>query len=187
MTTDDVVDLLSTVRLLWPHSDVTGPVPERAVRLWHALLGDASVGEALAAVTELSTVEAHAPGAGRVAAKIAERRTPVPEWDEVWAEVRALARRCVTPRGYRVPRPEEFSHPLVAEYARAAWRDLCPGPERRHVTTFYAQQRDAYQALVGRTERDDRLRLVGAERPRLPSPRRVDFEAALPQLEAGDE
>lgn len=182
MTQDDIVDLLSAVKLLWPHSDVTAGRPEAAVRLWGALLVDVTAEEALAAVRELATVRDHAPGPGVVAAKVAERRGGAPPWDEVWPEVRQLARECVTPRGYRIPKPEEFSHPLLAEWAVAHWRELCPGPlDPRAQTTHHAQQRDSYQAFTGRAARDQRLAIVGAERPRrIGEPRRINLE-----LEAG--
>lgn len=166
MTRSEVAELLTVVRLLWPHSDLDGGDPGRTVRVWLSVLERVEPAEADGAVRELlATGREHAPTVGVVVQMIARRREDAPDWDEAWPEVQAMIRR----RGmYRPPAPEDFSHAMVGVFATRAWAELCHGPAEGTSAfgTHYAQQREAYRALAGRARRDASLGMVGAPRAR---------------------
>jgi hypothetical protein len=189
VSADETVDLISAVRLLWPHSFLGGDDRE-VVLTWHGMLRDADAAEALAAVQELAAEgRDHAPPVGVVVKRVAERRSGLPEWDQAWEEMDTVIRRIGSSRPWRL---EDFSHPAIAAFAVPAQKELClgPAPGTSGFGTHYAQQREAYKALAGRTERDARNALVGVRREPLEGGglRRLDFSSAVPsrpELESG--
>lgn len=177
MTVQETAMVLEGVRVLWPHSKL-GDNPELVLRTWQRLLRDIDYGEVEAAISELAASgREQAPLPGIVLKTVGERRIDSPDWDEAWLCIDRLIRRY----GYmRVPPTEAFSHPLVAAFARPAWRELCtgPAPGTDDHGTHYAQQRDAYRALRARQQRDTGLDHIGAPRRRATA-RKLDFAAAI--------
>ena len=189
--------MLAVVRMMWPHSNL-GDDAVAIVGLWHSLLERFDAGDVEAAVRELAASgREHAPPVGLVVKTLAERATDAPEWDETWSEVHRLIARFGS---YRVPPEDEFSHPIVAAFARPAWRELCmaPAPGTGGHGTHEAQQREAYKAMRARLGRDGALVALGAPRPgsrrrlealeetaqpRRVGPRRPDYLRALSPVE----
>lgn len=166
MTLQDTQGIAAMVRLLWPHSVMAPKTPE----VWHPFLERLNRDEVEAAVRELAAGgREHAPPIGVIVQAAADRATDVPTWDEAWAEIDHAIRR----RGsYRPPEPNDFSHPVIGAFAIPVWTELCggPAPGTRDFGIHYAQQRDAYNALRNRAQRDVGLVAVGApRRRRLPS------------------
>lgn len=187
MTREETAQLLTGVKILWPHSQLGAPA--EALRMWHALLVDVTPEEAEDAVKELALAgRDHAPGPGIVAAKVADRRAGVPEWDQAWEEVCALLR----PGAYRKPQGDPygpppasaFSHPAIAAWAIPAWKEIArgPAPGTSGFGTAYAQARESYKAMAARTERDHRLALARVDSPRIEGGgmRRLNLAAAVP-------
>jgi hypothetical protein len=169
----------------WPHSNL-GPDARTIVAYWHSILHDFGANEIEETVKELiMSGRQHAPSAGDVAKLAVERRSLAPDWDEVWQEIDRLRWRYHPAfPGREVPPPERFSHPLIADFALPAWRELClaPAPGTKDYGTFHAQTRDAYKALAARSQRSVALHAVGAPRRR-GELERPDYLRALPTPE----
>lgn len=188
MTRQETAQILAGVRLLWPHSNLGQP--SDATAAWHRLLERFTAQDVELAVRELAaTGREHAPPPGVVLRTVADRATDLPTWEDAWDEIDRLISRW---GGYRIPPPDEFSHPLIAAFARPSWQQLCVGPATgtKEFGTHYAQQREAFKAMRYRVERGAALDAVGAARRRpLPRP----FTAALAswseraQLEVGND
>lgn len=167
MTLQQVGDVIAMVRMLWPHSQL-GDDPAAVAAVWHSMLATADAAEVEATVRELAqTGREHAPPVGVIVARLAERLTDAPDWDEAWAEIERLKWRFHPGfPGREVPPPERFSHPLVAAFAVPAWKELClgPAPGTGDFGTFYAQQREAFRATRARAERGAGLAVVRAPR-----------------------
>jgi hypothetical protein len=177
VTGQQTANIVAMVRVLWPHSPL-GDDPAVVLRLWRAMLGQLDAVEVEAALKEYAAAgERHAPAPGVILNMVAKRQTDLPEWDEVRDELLHAARTYRRPpdiEGTRIwktdpaaePPPVGYwSHPIVAEFMDGRW------PEWRAQragtdTTFMAQQRDAYNALRARVERDTGLVMIGAPRRR---------------------
>lgn len=183
MTRDEAKRVLSLTVVLWPHSVVVPADVDMAtaVDVWAGMLAGTAYPDADAALRELAaTGDRQSPPVGVIVAKAAERASGLPAWDVVWPLLEAKALECVTPRGYRIPRADEFPDRRVGEFARTHWRSICPLPKREALGTLRAQMRDAWHGVAGREQRDRALEAVGA--PRVPH--RLD-EAAIAALSSG--
>jgi hypothetical protein len=170
MTSAETCRLVAVVQALWPHQRLANETP----KVWHPLLRRFSLEDAEASVRELAADGREwPPPVGVIVKTLADRATEIPEWDEVWHEINRIVRRYGS---YHLPPEEAFSHPIVAAFARPAWHELCtaPAPGTNGHGTHKAQQREAFNALRSRAQRDTGLAAIGA-------PRR----AGLRQLETG--
>lgn len=181
------------VRVLWPHSQL-GDDPRAVLKLWHAMLGGFEHEDVEAAVKEWAAIgERHAPLPGVLVAMVSRRAVELPEWDEVRDEVIRVSKTYRRPPdeggiywgdplgagdpGRVAPPAEEWSHALVGQFMEGRWEEW--RHHRLGDTTFYAQQRDAYNALRERVHRDVGLLAVGASRRRSELGR-VNMAALLP-------
>lgn len=187
MNRSETAQVLTVVKMLWPHSTLGGSAVE-VLGLWHSFLESYSARDVEAAIRDLAAQgREFAPPVGMVVKTISERTLNIPEWDEVVAEIeRGLMRyrREMPPGGFSseremhgAPPPEYWSHPAIAAFITPAWHEwrMCLERDRR---TFYAQQRDAYKAMAARDERSTALAGIGA--PRREGLRRPDYLKALP-------
>lgn len=179
MTGDEVIDVLTVVRGLWPHSNIDQGRPEQTARLWHAMLRDCSADAVQAAVKEqAASGREHAPPVGVIVRMVAEREQDAPDWDEVELEVLRAIRGYRPPSGgspYAAPPADYWSHPAVGLFMDGAWDEWRMSTDGDR--TFLAQQREAYKALRARAERAGSLSLVGAPRRRQLD--RPDYLAAI--------
>lgn len=169
MTRDEVKRVMALVRTLWPHSVIVPPEVDTgtAVDVWAKMLAGTEYREADAALQELAGERDQAPPVGMLVRRCAERRLNVPPWESVWPELERMSRSSTQPDGrHRIPPAREFSHPFVASFARARWRDLCPLPRAESMGTLRAQMRDAYSGELAQAQRDEALEAVGLPRRR---------------------
>jgi hypothetical protein len=186
MTREEIAQVLTVIRLLWPHSNL-GQNPAKIVGIWHSLLHTADVQQVEAAVREqAASGREHAPPVGVIVKAIAEREQDAPDWDEVEREIlRAIVSYRPPQDGktfnpYAAPPDGYWSHPIVARFMDGVWDEWRLSHEGDR--TFMAQQREAYKALRARAERSGGLALVGARRRR--DLDRPDYLAALPEAPA---
>jgi hypothetical protein len=182
MTREETAQILTVVRLLWPHSNL-GHNPQEVVGIWHSMLATADRESVELAVREQAAAgREHAPPVGVIVKSVADRTEDIPDWDEVEREIRRAISAYRPPRDvarldpYAAPPADYWSHPAVARFMDGVWDEWRMA--REDDRTFLAQQREAYKALRARAERAGSLRLVGAPRRRdLTKP---DYLAALP-------
>lgn len=181
--------VLAMVIAVWPRFEQPANAPTVWAEVFECVPEDA-VREAV----KDWIAEGHAfpPSASEAMARVTERETDVPEWDEALAEIERAVSRYRPPRGtvftserdmHAGPPPEYWSHPVLAIFMQGnAWHEwrACREGDRR---TFLAQSRDAYKALRGRAQRDLGLLLVSAPRRSTLGGgglRRLDVAALLP-------
>lgn len=160
MTRTEARKLLSTIVAIWPRVEQ----PDNAPAVWQVVF-DAVPYEAADAALKEWIAEGHAwpPSASELLAKVTERETDVPDFEEAWRETLKLIPRV---HSHETPIPDQFSHPVIAAWAIPAWKELRMGPAEgvNGFGTHYAQQREAYRAIAGRLKRGVSLALVGAPR-----------------------
>lgn len=144
MNQPDVQLLVRAVTTLWPSVPYRVPVDAAFIRTWHAVLRDVTLDEAERAVLDASRRgDSFPPTPGAIVAAVLAARDvsaglTVPDTDVAWAELMGAVRT----RGF-MQGPPEWSHPAVADVARAlSWRELCysnnEGVLRAHFLRLYA-------------------------------------------------
>jgi hypothetical protein len=190
VTKGEVVDVLSVVRMLWPHLQLGGDPAKRGadvVALWLSFLEGHEAQDVELAVRELAATGERFPGLPVLLSMVAQRGAALPEWDEVREEILRAIRSYRPPREdamvnpYAMPPEDYWSHPVIARFVESVWDEwrMAPDPgvdaARGQAGTFFAQQRDAFKALRARAERGVALEAVAAPR----GLRRLDMRASL--------
>lgn len=197
MTASEVTKLVAVVNLLWPHSRI-GDDLQGTVAVWQEMLGDQSYSDAEKAIQGIAASGRNqAPPVGVVLATIIDRSTRLPDWDQVETEVLRMIRSYRPKRDramrdpYAQPLPEDWSHPVIAEYMTSdkwrEWREGKPGDR-----TLVAQLRESYKATAERHIRNARNAAIGIPHPVPEIPRgggliRMDPTRHLPAAMAAED
>lgn len=106
MTPEQTADVLSMVRLWWPHSDVDSGDVDGTAKAWHAALERYGREEVEQAVRRLlASGREHAPGVGVIVARIEhERQGEPPSFDEAQSFIaRHISALPYSSSGYQAP------------------------------------------------------------------------------------